>query len=115
MQPQLERLARKEYAASDACSRLCWATKGDWLTTLERGAPIDTPPAYDLIHEAAGISHVLLAFAERKLISAAEVKHVADVKARQAIVSLNPHSRDERCTMTVDVAAGAVLPAAAVE
>ena len=89
MKAELERLAGKQSAASDTLKSVVSAGQGNRLTALEGGDPLNAPTADQLVGDAAGVGHKLLALAERKLVASAQMEHIADVKARKFVVFLD--------------------------
>ena len=92
VQPQVERLPGVERTARDSPGGYRRTSKGNGLAPLESRAPIDAPATDQLVGETAGVGHEVLAFAEGKLIAAAEVEYVSDkvIDVVQKLRELSP-------------------------
>src|SRR5258707_5040444 len=69
MNAELERLAGEESAASDTLKSVVSAGQGNRLTALKGGDPLNAPTADQLVGDAAGVGHELLALAEWQFIT----------------------------------------------
>src|SRR5229473_6485452 len=105
MQPEFQRLSGIEIATAKVRCRSAGAGKGDRLSTLERCAPHDAPASDGLVCKATGIRHEVLALAEWKLVTAAEMENIANIKIRQAIVKSHSETRNARGAETGDASA----------
>ncbi len=115
MKSELQGLASKEVAASRSRGRGSRARESNRLAALERCAPVDTPTADQLIGESARAGHKVFALAERKLVSAAKVEHMADVERSQAVISLDSEAWNIRSTIAIYIIRSAVVDTTAVE
>src|SRR5437588_1809 len=96
VETDLQGLPGVQRAAANALQSVVYAAESDGLTALQRGDPLCTPPPDDLVGDAAAVGHKLLALAERQLVAAAEMEHVADVEVRQLVVLLDPEPGNVR-------------------
>ncbi len=72
----------------------------DRLATLKRGTPDDAPTANQSIGSPTGIGEEAFPLAKRQLVAATQVDHLADVKARELVVTLDPEARNAWGTVT---------------
>src|SRR5438309_7569647 len=93
MQAQSQRLPGVESAAAEVRRRVAGTRDRDRLATLQCGTPDDAPTSNRLVREPAGAGHEVLAFAERQLVTTAEMEDVAHVEVRQAIVERHSEAR----------------------
>ena len=90
MHPSLEILARDhDVVASRTVAGAGGTAEGDRLSALQYRTPAHGPASQQGVRKPTRVRHVGLAFAEGKLVTAAQVNDVPDIERSQAVVERN--------------------------